>query len=344
MRRGIEHWKAKGLNFARIFHQPPMPREVARHRCEEQDHRLAGALDHELIAASTPALDKKQPVRLTYRIRNANRSVGAMLSGMIATRYGHAGLADDTIHVAFEGTAGQSFGAFLARGVTFELQGATNDYVGKGLSGGRIVVYPDPTCPAKPEENIVVGNTVMYGAIDGEAYFRGIAGERFCVRNSGAVAVVEGTGDHGCEYMTGGSVAVLGHTGRNFAAGMSGGIAYVFDEDGTFATRCNASMVTLEPVLTEAQQAKAERELAAAGKGHLRHAGRSDESLLRELIERHLRYTASTRALAIFDNWESARGKFVKVFPNEYRRALTELYAKEAGVKPAVTSRQKAAA
>ena len=210
MRRGIEHWKAKGLDFTRIFHQPPMPPEVARYRCEDQDHRLAGALDHELIAAAAAALDRKQPVRLTYRIRNANRSVGAMLSGIIATRYGHAGLADDTIHVAFEGTAGQSFGAFLARGVTFELQGATNDYVGKGLSGGRIVVYPDPTCPAKPEENIVVGNTVMYGAIDGHAYFRGVAGERFCVRNSGATAVVEGTGDHGCEYMTGGTVAVLG--------------------------------------------------------------------------------------------------------------------------------------
>ncbi len=344
MRRGIEHWKAKGLDFTRIFHQPPMPPEVARYRCEEQDHRLAGALDHELIAAAAAALDRKQPVRLTYRIRNANRSVGAMLSGIIATRYGHTGLADDTIHVAFEGTAGQSFGAFLARGVTFELQGATNDYVGKGLSGGRIVVYPDPTCPAKPEENIVVGNTVMYGAIDGHAYFRGVAGERFCVRNSGATAVVEGTGDHGCEYMTGGTVAVLGRTGRNFAAGMSGGIAYVYDEDGTFATRCNASMVALEPVLTEAMQGRADRDLVAAGKGHLRHAGRSDESLLRELIENHLRYTGSTRALAFLDNWNGARAKFVKVFPNEYRRALTEMHAKESGVSPAATSRQKAAA
>ena len=175
----------------------------------------------------------------------------------------------------------------------------------------------------------------MYGAIDGQAYFRGVAGERFCVRNSGAAAVVEGTGDHGCEYMTGGTVAVLGRTGRNFAAGMSGGVAYVFDDDGTFATRCNASMVTLQPVLAEAAQAKVEKELAAAGKGHLRHQGRSDESLLRELIERHLRYTGSTRALAIFDNWESARGKFVKVFPNEYRRALTELHAKQSGAAPA---------
>jgi glutamate synthase (NADPH/NADH) large chain len=344
VRAGIDHWKARGLDFSRVFFQPKMPAEVARRQVETQDHGLAGALDHALIAAAAPALDKKLPVRLTYRIRNANRSVGAMLSGVIATRYGHAGLADDTIHVTFEGIAGQSFGAFLARGVAFELQGATNDYVGKGLSGGRIVVYPDPACPAVPEDNIVVGNTVMYGAIDGEAYFRGVAGERFCVRNSGGTAVVEGTGDHGCEYMTGGTVAVLGRTGRNFAAGMSGGIAYVYDEDGTFSTRCNASMVALLPVLPEAEQARADKELAAAGKAHLRHAGRSDESLLRELIERHLRYTGSTRALSLLDNWEAARGKFVKVFPHEYRRALTEMHAKQASVKRTATTQHKEAA
>ena len=343
MRRGIEHWKASGLDFSRIFYQPRMPADVARHHCEAQDHGLAGALDHQLIAAAAPALEKKGPVRLAYRIRNANRSVGAMLSGVVARKYGHAGLADDSIHVAFDGTAGQSFGAFLARGITFELQGATNDYVGKGLSGGRIVVYPDPACPAKPEANIVIGNTVMYGAIAGEAYFRGVAGERFCVRNSGASAVVEGTGDHGCEYMTGGTVVVLGHTGRNFAAGMSGGIAYVYD-DGTFATRCNTAMVAMEPVLTEAEQAKAEKDLAAAGKGRLLHAGRSDEALLRELVERHLRYTGSTLALAILEDWESARRKFVKVFPAEYKRALTEMHAKRAAAKPAPAVRTKAAA
>src|SRR5206468_11178222 len=200
------------------------------------------------------AIEEKKPVRLEYLIRNAHRSVGAMLSGTIARRYGHEGLPDDTLHVAFTGTAGQSFAAFLARGVTFELQGATNDYVGKGLSGGRVVVYPDPESPATPEENIVIGNTVMYGAIAGEAYFRGVAGERFCVRNSGAIAVVEGTGDHGCEYMTGGTVVVLGKTGRNFAAGMSGGIAYVYDEDGKFAERCNTSMVALEKVLSAKEQ------------------------------------------------------------------------------------------
>ena len=254
------------------------------------------------------------------------------------------GLPDDTLHVSFEGTAGQSFGAFLAHGITFELQGATNDYVGKGLSGGRLVVYPDPTCPAKPEHNIVIGNTVMYGAIAGEAYFRGVAGERFCVRNSGASAVVEGTGDHGCEYMTGGTVVVLGRTGRNFAAGMSGGIAYVYDEDGTFATRCNAAMVALEPVPTEAEQARADADLVASGKGRLRHRARSDEALLRELIERHLRFTGSTYALTVLDDWDTHRRKFVKVFPNEYRRALTEMHAAETAAKAAAPVKQRAAA
>src|SRR5881392_2227749 len=249
MRKSIEHWKARGLDFSRVFFQPKMPPEVARHRSEDQDHGLARALDHQLIAAAAKAIETREPVRLEYRIRNAHRSVGAMLSGAIARKFGHEGLPPDTIHVTFDGIAGQSFGAFLARGVTFELQGATNDYVGKGLSGGRIVVYPDPSCPAKPEENILIGNTVMYGAIEGEAYFRGVAGERFCVRNSGASAVIEGAGDHGCEYMTGGTVVVLGRTGRNFAAGMSGGIAYVYDPDRTFATRCNQAMVALEALL-----------------------------------------------------------------------------------------------
>ncbi len=344
MQAGIGHWKARGLDFSRVFYQPKMPADVARCRKEEQDHGLDRALDHQLIAAAQPAIEGGEPVQLNQRIRNANRSVGAMLSGAIARRHGHGGLPDDTIHVAFEGIAGQSFGAFLARGITFELQGATNDYVGKGLSGGRIVVYPDPACPAKPEENIVVGNTVMYGAIEGEAYFRGVAGERFCVRNSGASAVVEGTGDHGCEYMTGGTVVVLGGAGRNFAAGMSGGYAFVYDADGTFAQRCNASMVALEPLQSEAQQTAAEKELAAAGKGRLRHSGRSDEALLRELVERHLRFTGSTLALQLLDDWEAARAKFVKVFPHEYRRALTEMHAKQVAGRPAESAKQRAAA
>jgi glutamate synthase (NADPH/NADH) large chain len=342
-RKGIEHGKARGLDFTRVFHQPQMPAEVARHHCEAQDHGLAGALDHQIVAAAAPALERRQPVRLTYRIRNAHRSVGAMLSGAIARRYGHEGLPEDTVHVAFVGVAGQSFGAFLARGVTFELQGATNDYVGKGLSGGRVVVYPDPECPAKPEENIVVGNTVMYGAIDGEAYFRGVAGERFCVRNSGAVAVVEGTGDHGCEYMTGGTVVVLGRTGRNFAAGMSGGIAYVYDPDGSFRTRCNPAMVSLEPLASESAQADAERGLAAAGKARRLHRDRHDEAIVRELCERHLRFTGSTLALALLDDWEHARERFVKVFPNEYKRALTEMALVEEKTIPVVPEEKKRA-
>ncbi len=343
-KKGIEHWKARGLDFSRVFHLPDMPAEVARHHCESQDHGIAGALDHQLIAAAAPAIERGEALRLDFRIRNAHRSVGAMLSGTIARRHGHEGLADDTLHVAFEGIAGQSFGAFLAKGVTFELQGATNDYVGKGLSGGRIVVYPDPACPAKPEDNIVIGNTVMYGAIEGEAYFRGVAGERFCVRNSGASAVVEGTGDHGCEYMTGGTVVVLGPTGRNFGAGMSGGVAYVYDPDGTFASRCNRAMVTLVPVQAEAEQLRAEKELAAAGKGRLLHRGRADEPMLRELIERHLRFTGSTLALAMLDAWDATRAKFVKLLPNEYVRALTEMHAKAQQTKPTGAAAQKQAA
>ncbi|HEV2976935.1 MAG TPA: glutamate synthase large subunit [Casimicrobiaceae bacterium] len=340
-RTGVEHWKARGLDFSRVFYQPKVPATVARHHCEVQDHGLERALDHRLIADAAAAIEQKTPLRLEYRIRNAHRSVGAMLSGAIARRHGHEGLPEDTLHVAFTGIAGQSFGAFLSRGVTFELQGATNDYVGKGLSGGRVVVYPDPESPARPEENIVIGNTVMYGAIAGEAYFRGVAGERFCVRNSGASAVVEGSGDHGCEYMTGGTVVVLGRTGRNFAAGMSGGIAYVYDPDGTFAQRCNGAMVTLEHVVAEAAQARVERELAAEGKGRLLHAGQYDEPLLRGLIERHLRFTASTLALSLLDHWESARGKFVKVFPHEYRRALGEQYLAQVKADKALESRHE---
>jgi glutamate synthase domain-containing protein 2/glutamate synthase domain-containing protein 3 len=341
MRKSIEHWKARGLDFSRVFFQPKMPHEVARYRREEQDHGLARALDHQLIAAAANAIDTREPIRLEFRIRNAHRSVGAMLSGAVARRFGHEGLPTDTIHVAFEGIAGQSFGAFLARGITFELQGATNDYVGKGLSGGRVVVYPDPTCPAKPEENIVIGNTVMYGAIEGEAYFRGVAGERFCVRNSGASAVVEGTGDHGCEYMTGGTVVVLGRTGRNFAAGMSGGIAYVYDPDQTFTLRCNQAMVALEALLPEDQQSRVEAELAASGKGRLLHLDRCDDAIARALIEKHLRYTGSTLALALLDNWENERAKFVKVFPNEYKRALSEMFAKRAAVRAAEAAKAR---
>jgi glutamate synthase (NADPH/NADH) large chain len=321
MRKGIDHWKARGLDFTRIFYQPDAGPEVARFNAEKQDHGLDKALDHRLIELALPAIEHKQKVTIDMPIRNINRTVGTMLSSEIAKRYGHDGLPDDTIHVRFAGSAGQSFGAFLAKGITLELIGETNDYCGKGLSGGRITVQPSPKFRGEPTDNIITGNVVLYGAIAGEAYFRGVAGERFAVRNSGADAVVEGVGDHGCEYMTGGTVAVLGMNGRNFAAGMSGGIAYVLDLDGQFAKRCNTAMVELLPVYAEAEQeGKLSRELW--------HMGQSDEAVLRRLIERHAQYTGSQRARQILDEWATYRAKFVKVFPNEYKRALGELAAK----------------
>jgi glutamate synthase (NADPH/NADH) large chain len=321
MKKGIEHWKAKGLDFSRIFYQPQMPAEVARYHCEQQDHGLEKALDHRLIELGRPALERGEKVTIEMPIRNINRTVGTLLSYEIARRYGHDGLPDDTIHARFAGSAGQSFGAFLAKGIWLDLIGDTNDYCGKGLSGGRISVQPSPKFRGEPTQNIITGNVVLYGAICGEAYFRGVAGERFAVRNSGASAVVEGVGDHGCEYMTGGTTVVLGSTGRNFAAGMSGGIAYVLDEDGTFEQYSNRAMVTLEPVLTESEQ---EARLAPS----LWHMARADEAILKELIEKHARYTASVRAQRILERWSDYRAKFVKVFPNEYRRALGELAAK----------------
>jgi len=305
MRKGIEHWKAKGLDFSRIFYMPNMPAEVALHHCEAQSHGLEKALDQRLIELAQPALERGEKVAIDMPIRNINRTVGTILSYEIARRYGHEGLPDDTIRVRFAGSAGQSFGAFLARGVTLDLIGDTNDYCGKGLSGGRISVQPSPKFRGEPTENIITGNVVLYGAIAGEAYFRGVAGERFAVRNSGARAVVEGVGDHGCEYMTGGIVVVLGHTGRNFAAGMSGGFAYVLDLDGDFARRCNTAMVDLEAV-TDA------------------------DSELKTLIENHQKYTGSKRAAEILAAWAHYRAKFIKVFPREYRRALAELAHKKA--------------
>ncbi|HVP08895.1 MAG TPA: glutamate synthase large subunit [Burkholderiales bacterium] len=320
-RKGIEHWKAKGLDFSRIFHQPQVPAEVARHHCETQDHGLDKALDNRLLELARPALERREKVTIETPIRNINRTVGTMLSGEIAKRYGHAGLPDETVHVRLAGSAGQSFGAFLARGVWLDLIGDTNDYCGKGLSGGRIAVQPSSKFRGEPMENIITGNVALYGAIEGEAYFRGVAGERFAVRNSGAEAVVEGVGDHGCEYMTGGTVVVLGATGRNFAAGMSGGIAYVLDERGDFAKYCNPAMVTLEPLVAESEQeAKLERALW--------HKGQSDEAIARRLIERHARLTGSAQAKRVLERWSEFRARFVKVFPIEYRRALGELAAK----------------
>ena len=319
-KQGIEHWKARGLNFSRIFYQPDMPAEVARYNTEKQDHGLEKALDHRIIELARPALERGEKVSIDMPIRNINRTVGTMLSGEIARKYGHEGLPDDTIRLRFAGSAGQSIGAFLAKGVTIDLIGDTNDYCGKGLSGGRISVQPSPKFRGEPTENIITGNVALYGALQGEAYFRGVAGERFAVRNSGAHAVVEGLGDHGCEYMTGGTIVVLGTTGRNFAAGMSGGIAYVLDEDGEFVRRCNVAMVDLEPVLSESeQQAKVSRDFW--------HLGDADEVALKRLIEQHARYTGSRRAQQILDQWSDYRPRFVKVFPKEYRRALGELAA-----------------
>ncbi len=313
-RSGINHWKAKGLDFSKIFYRPDMPEEVARRHLEQQDHGLEKGLDNSLIEQAKQALADQVPVRIESKVKNANRSVGAMLSNQVATRYGHAGLPDETITVNFEGTAGQSFGVFLAKGITFNLRGDANDYVGKGLSGGRIVIHPSDDFSGSSFQNIVVGNTVLYGAVQGEVYFSGVAGERFAVRNSGATAVVEGVGDHCCEYMTGGTVVVLGDTGRNFAAGMSGGIAYVYDPKGNFELRCNLSMVDVERLLPMDQQEPANL-----------HCDKFDEELLKHLLSEHLNLTGSSVAENILDDWNLARSKFVKVFPHEYRRALTEL-------------------
>ncbi|MDH4449772.1 MAG: glutamate synthase-related protein [Rhodoferax sp.] len=340
-RKSIEHWKAQGLDFARLFAQPQVPADVPRFQTLTQDHGLEKALDNVLIAKSRAAIDKGERVKFMEVARNVNRSVGAMLSGAV-TKVHPEGLPDDTIRIQLEGTGGQSFGAFLAKGITLYLIGDANDYTGKGLSGGRVVVRPSIDFRGEAIRNTIVGNTVMYGATTGEAFFSGVAGERFAVRLSGATTVVEGTGDHGCEYMTGGTVAVLGKTGRNFAAGMSGGIAYVYDEDGQFAKRCNTAMVSLEKVLTAAEQE------ATLDKG-IWHRGETDEAQLKKLLEDHNRWTGSKRARELLDNWDVSRAKFVKVFPNEYKRALGEIHARKSAVAnaktvPAAAKKEAAAA
>ena len=336
MLHAIHHWKAKGVDLTRLLHQAQPKPGVAIYNCETQNHNLQTALDHDLITAAAPAIESGQPVRLERKVRNVDRTVGAMLSGEVARRHGHAGLPEDTIVVRFEGTAGQSFGAFLARGVSLELTGDSNDYVGKGLSGGRVVVrQPKPT-RREPTENIIVGNTVLYGAIAGEAYIEGVAGERFAVRNSGAVAVVEGTGDHGCEYMTGGVVAVLGLTGRNFAAGMSGGIAYVYDIDGKFESRCNMAMVRLEKIdlnpPSDETDAPRQRSISVSDSGMGDPLG-FDALRLRILIERHLLHTGSARARHLLENWDTTLQRFVKVMPTDYAKALADLKREAAGVR-----------
>jgi glutamate synthase (NADPH/NADH) large chain len=298
-RQALEHWKAKGLDLSAILYNPPTPSRIARRCVQAQDHGLSQALDYKLIDHARDALDHGTPVEIKLPIRNVHRTVGAMLSGEVARRYGSVGLPDDTIKFQFSGSAGQSFGAFLAKGVTLELEGDANDYVGKGLSGGRMIVYPPRNSTFLPEENILIGNVVLYGATSGEAFFNGMAGERFAVRNSGATAVVEGLGDHGCEYMTNGLVVVLGKTGRNFAAGMSGGIAFVLDEKGDFAEkRCNPAGVDIEPVEGE------------------------DIQQLYELIAKHVAATASPRGKWILEKWDEMLPRFLKIFPHEYKRVL----------------------
>jgi glutamate synthase (NADPH/NADH) large chain len=336
--RAIEHWKAKGLDFSKIFYKPRMPKSVATHHCEAQDHGLDKILDNKLIAICQPALTNKKPVKAELPIVNVDRSTGTMLSGEVATRFGHAGLPEDTIWLTLTGTAGQSFGAWTARGVTLDLVGEGNDYVGKGLSGGKIIVRPNAISSIKPEESIIVGNTVLYGAISGECYFRGIAGERFAVRNSGASAVVEGTGDHGCEYMTGGVVVVLGPTGRNFAAGMSGGIAYVLDETGDFESKCNMAMVELEPV--EAEEEIMRRLMGQQGdlESHglvevMSDMTKHDAERLYALVARHAHYTNSAKAKAILADWRAYMSKFKKVMPVEYRKALVQMAKAQAADK-----------
>jgi len=325
----IEHWKAKGLDFSRIFYKPEADRRELFHT-QRQIHPIDDVLDRKLLNEAKPALENKLPVVIETAIRNIDRSTGAMLSGELVKKHRHRGLADNTILVRFKGTAGQAFGAFLAKGITFELMGDGNDYVGKGLSGGRIIIRPPEESQLAAERSIIVGNTVLYGGIEGECYFRGVAGERFAVRNSGVAAVVEGVGDHGCEYMTGGVVVIIGQTGRNFAAGMSGGVAYVLDEAGDFAKRCNMAMVELEPVPEEDDMLE---KLHHHG-GDIMHKGRvdvsanlthHDEERLTRMIANHLHYTGSLRAKEILDKWETYRPKFVKIMPVEYRRALEEM-------------------
>jgi glutamate synthase domain-containing protein 3 len=302
IRTAIDHWKAKGLDLSAILCMPEVPKDVATYHCQDQDHGLEGALDHQLIALAEDALEKREPVEIRLPISNANRTVGAMLSGEIAKRYGEEGLPADTIQVYLDGSAGQSFGAFMAKGLSMTVEGDANDYFCKGLSGGNVAIYPPRAATFIAEENIIVGNVSLYGATDGKAFIRGRAGERFAVRNSGAYAVVEGIGDHGCEYMTGGVVIVLGKTGRNFAAGMSGGIAFVLDEEENFNQHCNTGMVDLEPV-----------------------TALEDQNTLYQLIEEHFEKTKSPVAENILNSWPDKLGQFVKVMPRDYRRVLEAL-------------------
>ena len=313
----IEHWKAKNLDLSRVLHSVYAAPGVATRHCEQQNHGLDKALDNVFIEQAREAIEHRKTIVIKSAVKNTNRTIGTMLSGEVARQYGHAGLEKDTIKLDLKGSAGQSLGAFLARGITIELEGGGNDYVGKGLSGGQIIIYPAKSGNFAPEQNIIVGNTVLYGAVEGECYFRGVAGERFAVRNSGVTAVVEGVGDHGCEYMTGGIVVVLGSTGRNFAAGMSGGIAYVLDENKEFDSLCNKSMVDLERI----EMPTEDLHLEDVNSDLMRH----DAQRLKGLIQAHFDKTGSDKAKQILELWEQYLPMFVKVFPVDYRRALRDL-------------------
>jgi glutamate synthase (ferredoxin) len=301
--QAINHWKAKGLDLTPILHQPQAGAAVGRYRQIDQDHGLDKSLDlTRILALCQPAIERGEKVKAELPIINVNRVVGTITGSEITKKYGAAGLPADTIHLKFIGSAGQSFGAFCPRGMTLELEGDANDYFGKGLSGAKLIVSPSPAATFKAEENMIIGNVAFYGATSGEAFIRGMAGERFCVRNSGVNVVVEAVGDHGCEYMTGGKVVILGPTGRNFAAGMSGGIAYILDEKGDFASRCNLEMVALEKL------------------------GDADEiESVWKMIQRHHAYTRSERAAKILADWQNCAPKFVKVMPQDYARVLKAL-------------------
>ena len=337
MNDAIDHWKTNGLDFSGLLHRPDVGPDVAVYNTETQDHGLEKALDNGLIQQAEDAIENGTPVKISSQLINVNRTFGAMLSGRVAMKYGKAGLPDDTIFIDATGTAGQSLGAWLSPGITIDLKGDANDYVGKGLAGGRIIVRPTDDSPLIAEDNIIAGNTCLYGATKGEAFLRGVAGERFAVRNSGATTVVEGVGDHGCEYMTGGIVCVLGTTGRNFAAGMSGGIAYVLDEAGDFDTRCNLTQVDLEPIAAEEDQMEAAAQggdLETHGRVNIDHdMTRYDAQRLKGLIEKHLHYTGSAQARTILKDWDQYRTKFVKVMPVDYRRALLEMQAKNSAAE-----------
>jgi glutamate synthase (ferredoxin) len=309
MRKAISHYRAKGLDFTKIFYKPPVSPDVALHRTREQDHGLDRALDQQLLKLAAPALTNAESVTIDIPITNVNRTVGTILGSEVTRKYGGNGLPDDTIRINFSGSAGQSFGAFVPRGMTMILTGDANDYVGKGLSGGKVVVAPPSGVRFNPSENVIIGNVALYGATGGRAFFRGRAGERFCVRNSGAMAVVEGVGDHGCEYMTGGVAVVIGPTGRNFAAGMSGGAAYIYDPNREFAAKCNMEMVELEN-FTE----------------------KEDLDLVRDLLVQHVGHTSSDVAQGILNNWSEAHRHFVKVMPVDFRRVLLERKKAEAAL------------